>query len=459
LNAASPLQRLVAGRGPFVVQRALTSYGSITSSTKTGNFSWAKLRTTTDDDDPENEATARGLGVETQGGKQLKTHISWKPVDSDTGEATGVDAKVLGPDHKLGSEPQTGKGKVWNKRRAQLSAAANKAKYIAGHLLNNNLGGPGNDARNLTAIPATANTTQSTHIEEEVKKLVNTDFHFVHYKVDVDYAQDQKGKKPHYASHITSSWNALDEDGKDIKPRKTVSIAIPSPSSLASYDVGISGHDKKKDFSGSAKGKVDPSTQIVLNNTGYLAVAITVQKNFSASILKLSKELEEAKEATIQSEEEREESLEKIGALQDELRESNQLLGETQAELKDTIERMEEVEEENALMRQQLIELTKEYEESKERIEELEIKVDIYKQKVKQLKLEKKDLQIQNMVSNITSASTMDMILLGGEVPEATEEEEQFLSNISSFLRMNNERLREAERRFQELLKQKNQNK
>lgn len=62
-------------------------------------------------------------------------------------------------------------------------------KYIKqGHLLNADIGGPGNKRKNLTPITGSTNTTHFTQIEDTVKKLVQAD-NIVEYRVIPDYSQ------------------------------------------------------------------------------------------------------------------------------------------------------------------------------------------------------------------------------------------------------------------------------
>lgn len=64
-----------------------------------------------------------------------------------------------------------------------------RSYYIAGHLLNNNLGGPGSTWSNLTPIPQKANQTHEQEVESKVKKAVNTDGLVMFYSVDVTYGR------------------------------------------------------------------------------------------------------------------------------------------------------------------------------------------------------------------------------------------------------------------------------
>ncbi|HVG92273.1 MAG TPA: DNA/RNA non-specific endonuclease [Alphaproteobacteria bacterium] len=452
---AAPIQQMNGGgqESHAVVQRAgLTTYADIEASAKAKKFQWDKLRTGMDKDDVAKAGKAKGLGVGTTAGTTLKSKITWKAVHGNAQEGQEVDATILGPDHKLGSEPQTGKAKVWNKRRAALSKEAKNQKYIAGHLLNNNLGGPGDDARNLTAIPATANTTQSSNCEEEVKTMVNEQLHFVHYKVSATYAQDTKGKKLHYASQISSEWNPLDKDGADILPAKKVTITIPSPSKVGGGTaVGLGKNATVIDTSGAAKALIDPTKDVVLNNSGYLKIATQVQKTFVSEISKLAEQLEEAQAATITSEEERERCVEQIDELKEELEETTQLLGQTQTELQDTLSRLDQSTEENRNLASALQELQEQYARSQAEVARLKEEVAQLKAKLKSLKKEKKALEISHISSEIGRAAALDLLHQqqhSGELEEGLEEFSLVLLHSGGQLQNLREGLAEFDRRF-----------
>lgn len=58
---------------------------------------------------------------------------------------------------------------------------------VQGHLLNNQLGGPGDDMQNLTPITRSTNTTHFTNVEREVKREVLTNNMWVEYRVRAFY--------------------------------------------------------------------------------------------------------------------------------------------------------------------------------------------------------------------------------------------------------------------------------
>lgn len=189
----------------------------------------------------------------------LQTDVTWgsavKDADGDA-DGTEMTARPLGPDHKLGSEPGKGESAAWTMRRKKLATAAGK-RYIAGHLLNENLGGPGNDERNLAAIPDAINDAHKRQIENPVKKAVNDRGEWGYYHVKITHADDagtqKKPKKPKktpqappklkYASNLKATWYPYTLV-KDPSTRKVtyqpargdkieVSLDIPAPSAYA----------------------------------------------------------------------------------------------------------------------------------------------------------------------------------------------------------------------------------
>lgn len=165
----------------------------------------------------------------------LKTQVQWGPLDADKMDGTSMRAAPLGPDHKKGSEP-AGAG-LWVNKRKELTRASGGHKYIAGHLLNAELGGPGNNPHNLTAIPDEINKQHSQGIEEHVKREVNADHRWGVYAVTTDHAYDSVAKV-RYANKLTASWQPVGIEGNKLSYAKgkqlVLTLNIPSPSSFKS---------------------------------------------------------------------------------------------------------------------------------------------------------------------------------------------------------------------------------
>ena len=75
--------------------------------------------------------------------------------------------------------------------------------------MNDQLGGPGDEAQNLFAFPGTANTLMETQVESKMKKAVE-DGHFIYYEAKVNHPDQGPARS------ITMSWNKLDRSGRDI---------------------------------------------------------------------------------------------------------------------------------------------------------------------------------------------------------------------------------------------------
>jgi hypothetical protein len=107
--------------------------------------------------------------------------INYKPVRAEDDGGTGMTGSVLTPSHPPGSEPAD-EPRIWK----SLGSLVAKKSYVQGHLLNENLGGPGRRF-NLTPINKKANANHLSMIERTVKKAVNTDKKVMSYTVDVVY--------------------------------------------------------------------------------------------------------------------------------------------------------------------------------------------------------------------------------------------------------------------------------
>ncbi len=103
------------------------------------------------------------------------------------GDTVGVEmeASPLGPDHPQGSGP-TGQGTLMRllPTNPQIYRATD-SRFIRGHLLNDNVGGPGAPI-NLFPITAQANALHHSSIEAHVKNWVNVSRYWVRYKVSVE---------------------------------------------------------------------------------------------------------------------------------------------------------------------------------------------------------------------------------------------------------------------------------
>ena len=124
----------------------------------------------------------QGSGI-TEGGVLWQSEIRWRTAQLG-GVTVGaeMEAVKLGPDHPQGGPPGSGQDALMDKLVTQ-GAAAN-SKYIRGHLLNDNLGGSGEN-KNLYPITAHANNLHASRVENPIKNLVNDQRYWVYYKVSV----------------------------------------------------------------------------------------------------------------------------------------------------------------------------------------------------------------------------------------------------------------------------------
>lgn len=155
---------------------------------------------------------------------EWKTQITWKSAHV-SGDGVHVVADPLGPDHPLGSTPsdKTAKERV-NKLH---TAAGSKEPYIAGHLLNDHLGGPGDLSANLAPIPKTANAQMSKSIEQPAKEIVNQQRGWIRYEVKVTHNNDNGLD---YPKEIEANMGVYDAT-KTLRNQTTSKIEISQPSS------------------------------------------------------------------------------------------------------------------------------------------------------------------------------------------------------------------------------------
>jgi hypothetical protein len=88
-----------------------------------------------------------------------------------------------------GSKPSTRPN--WWPDGSSAASQATKTWFsnymVQGHLLNHNIGGPGDDMKNLTPLVKSANSTHSKKVEQDIKGYVDKNY-VVEYEVRVDYS-------------------------------------------------------------------------------------------------------------------------------------------------------------------------------------------------------------------------------------------------------------------------------
>jgi hypothetical protein len=152
-----------------------------------------KYRLTNLELDPEGEGKFEILGevnpkkkveVELAPGS-VETVVSYGSVSSTLG-GTSMVAHPLTPKHETGSAPSASPG-VWDDVRPDVLRRDRVGLYVRGHLLNQQLGGPGTE-QNLTPITYAANSDHLHSVEKVLKGMVNApkkSQQIVHYEVKV----------------------------------------------------------------------------------------------------------------------------------------------------------------------------------------------------------------------------------------------------------------------------------
>ncbi|MGN6105390.1 MAG: hypothetical protein ACTHU0_09825 [Kofleriaceae bacterium] len=222
--------------------------------------------------------TRPGFGAPIQGqAKSWTTSVRWGPVEPASRDGTEVEATVLGPDHKLGEEPHKDACPNAGRLNDKLGKAANSG-YVKGHLLNHNLGGPGNDDRNLAAIPRSTNTGgMKDHVETRLKTLVNDHKAWVYFKAKVTHG-DWKTYK--YAKKLEFWWHELKPDVHG-DPEKapgtegTCVMDIPKPSHYDETDYSQPTNDHTKGVTKDGKISADPDPATAKAELPWNAIVLT----------------------------------------------------------------------------------------------------------------------------------------------------------------------------------------
>lgn len=144
-------------------------------------------------------------------GDGIPTSVSYGGLDAQRG-GKSMTADPLTPEHGAGSSPSV-VPPIWaavNQRRN------GKRLYVMGHLLNNKLGGPGDNLANLTPITFSCNASHQSAVESTLKSMINTARKFVFYKVTVKYPRTPVATPPEaqpeegfLATSISWEWQQL----------------------------------------------------------------------------------------------------------------------------------------------------------------------------------------------------------------------------------------------------------
>ncbi len=136
------------------------------------------------------------------------TAITFGSVRPDGG-GTEMKASILSQDHPKGSSVQDKDTKIWtdlDRLRKGSGKASNP--FIQGHLLNDNLGGPGR-MQNLTPIRENANRRHLHDVEKHIKKWVG-EGNVAYYHVKADYPSRPKRSSEQVALEKKSTLTATE---------------------------------------------------------------------------------------------------------------------------------------------------------------------------------------------------------------------------------------------------------
>jgi hypothetical protein len=170
----------------------------------------------------------RGDSLARPDGFALKTEIAFQKgtLGGDT-VGTEMEAKLLGPDHPAGSGP-SGQDVLMGKLPKRTGSEVDN--YIRGHLLNDNIGGPG-APHNLFPITQKANRLHEEQMERKIKQWVNKDRFWCYYKVSITNEKESfGGPGPNYVSaDIVTQAAVLKVGGERIS---NTSVTIRSQASV-----------------------------------------------------------------------------------------------------------------------------------------------------------------------------------------------------------------------------------
>jgi len=155
----------------------------------------------------------------------VQSKVEYGPV-SPTRGGTWMKAHPLTPKHDPGQPPSSSPG-VWEQIKPEVLRRDGKGLYVRGHLLNEKLGGPGED-KNLTPITYTANGDHLRDVERELKGLImapKKKQQIVHYEVTAEPASraDAPSKvepeEKQLTRGLTWSWYPLKATGDSKNPK------------------------------------------------------------------------------------------------------------------------------------------------------------------------------------------------------------------------------------------------
>jgi hypothetical protein len=178
---------------------------------------------------------------------------------------------------KGGSKPTVSGNTFFDKlnirRHGNATSTSDASYYILGHLLNENLGGPGNTWSNLTPLSRSGNAQHETQVEHEVKTAVDKK-KTVRYEVQARYGRG--------AGALISKIPANTTDSILINKKKVLEAEQYVPSSLLCRAYTVSPTTGKEDPAGGLNltkevvNKVESSSLDDYNVPGQAALRLTV---------------------------------------------------------------------------------------------------------------------------------------------------------------------------------------
>jgi hypothetical protein len=198
-----------------------------------------------------------------------KTEVEWSPVTPGfvQGEGRKMVARKLGPDHPMGRDPSDDtrvNSAALTLESAKVGKPGNN-KWIAGHMLNDNLGGPGDQRANIVAIPDYLNGIHKNSIEKEVKETVNDHGKWVHYEFEVTAwhqtgKNNKEGSAQQYAKSIQTTWWELDSAGGKGSAEHHRDFTIPECKDLSTEVAHATENDDRSRWIASSEANA-PGTQ------------------------------------------------------------------------------------------------------------------------------------------------------------------------------------------------------
>jgi hypothetical protein len=150
-----------------------------------------KPKTVIEDIDLKNHAAGEGPGalatVDAAAGTKEQHAVQFGALVNDCGSY--MDAYLYNDDKPQGSAPSV-RPSWWAAMMADpgTDKAWVSNNVVQGHLLNHNLGGPGDDMRNLTPFAKSTNSQHHSYVEKAAKDI-KARGNILHYTVSVDYSK------------------------------------------------------------------------------------------------------------------------------------------------------------------------------------------------------------------------------------------------------------------------------